>query len=161
VSAIPERVRALRALRYASVALVVGYFGLEAFRSAAVPADDRVLPYEQDLVAQVRANSGPADIVLLEPEYELDARYLRLHRVIDRPTLVSWKFVPTNPADILRWYELLQERNALFAHGCSAGFQPRAALLVVYEKDALERIRDCGPVVWQSGGAALVRVGGP
>jgi hypothetical protein len=160
VSSIPERVRARRAVRYGSIALVIGFFGVQVFRLATEGRRGQPLRYEQELVAEISANSRPGDIVLLQPTHEFDSRYLRLHREIDRPTLVSWKFVPTNPADILHWYDLIRRRAALFTHGCSAGFQPRPTLLVVFEKEALERIRDCGPVVWQNGDAALVRMDG-
>jgi hypothetical protein len=158
MSTIPERLRARRALRQGSVALVIGYVVVEFVRLVLTLERPHTLPYAKELVAAIEAHSQPGDIVLLEPRNEFDARYLRLHRDIDRPTVVSYKFVPTNPADILRWYGLIQRRAALFAHGCSAAFEPRPTLLVVFDAEALERIRDCGPVVWRNGAAAVVRV---
>lgn len=127
---------------------------VDAFRSAPV------IPYELELIAAIERHSAPQDIVLLEPFNEMHSGYLRLHRVIPRPTLVSWKFAPTAPADLLHWYDLIQRRERMFAVGCAAPMQPRVKLLVIFHKDVAERLRDCGEVVWERDGALLMRLPG-
>ncbi len=116
------------------------------------------IPYQHELIAAIEANSSAGDIVLIEPFDEMNPEYIRLHREIPRPTLVSWKFVPTNPADILRWYDLIQRRKQLFAQGCAQPMQPAVSLLVVFHKAAAERVKDCGDPVWRHGDAVLIRV---
>ena len=94
-----------------------------------------------------QSNSQPDDIVLLEPYQEMSAKYAILHREIPRPTLVSWKFVPSNRVEILRWYALIRARDQLFVGGCGGGIalEPKPALLVTFTADSAQRIGDCGP----------------
>lgn len=119
------------------------------------------IPYERELVDAIERHSAPGDIVLLEPFNEMNAEFERLHRVIPRPTLVSWKFTPTNPSEILRWYDLIQRRERLFASGCAEPMQPPVKLLVIFHRDVADKMRGCGEPVWQHGEAALVRVRAP
>jgi hypothetical protein len=116
------------------------------------------IPYERELLEAIEGNSGPADIVLIEPFNEMHPGYVRLHRVIPRPTLVSWKFAPTDPADILRWHDLIKKRERMFAEGCAAPMQPPVKLLLIFHKDVADRMRECGDVIWQRDEALLMRV---
>src|SRR5262245_61157156 len=118
------------------------------------------IPYERELIDAIESNSGPDDIVLIEPFNEMHAGYARLHRVIPRPTLVSWKFTPTDPTDLFRWYDLVQRRERLFAEGCAAPMQPPVTLLLIFHKEFAERMRECGDVIWERDEALLTRVRG-
>lgn len=114
--------------------------------------------FEQELVGAIERNSARQDIVLLEPLHEMRAEYGRLHRVIPRPTLVSWKFAPTSPADVLRWYDLIQKRERLFTRGCATPMEPPVTLLVVFSQATAAKLRDCVEVVWEHEEASLLRV---
>lgn len=114
--------------------------------------------YERALIDAIETHSAPDDIVLIEPFNEMSADYVRLHRVIPRPTLVSWKFAPTNPSDLLRWYDLIRRRERLFVRGCAAPMQPAVKLLVVFHREIAPRLRDCGEVVWEHPDALLMRL---
>lgn len=118
------------------------------------------IAFEWELVGAIESNSAPEDIVLIEPIHEMRAAYGRLHRVIPRPTLVSWKFAPTSPADILRWYDLIQRRERFFTDGCVALMQPPVRLLVVFSRDTAAKMRECADVVWEHDEASLLRVRG-
>ena len=68
--------------------------------------------------------------------------------LIDRPTLVSYKFVPTNPRDPYRWYDLIQYRAGVFDEDCKGiGRFPVRYLLMMQRRDM--KI-PCGNVVWRS-----------
>jgi hypothetical protein len=141
------------------VAVIVIWFAWSQFKvqittSLYPPA----MPEAQELVAAVEAHSKVQDIVLIEPYDEMNPQYLRLHRDIARPTLVSWKFVPSNPQDILRWYSLVQIRRRIFLHGCGSNTALPIRWLITLRPTSMERIRNCGPVVWQKGNVALVQV---
>jgi len=116
------------------------------------------IPYERELVAAIENNSAPKDIVLIEPFNEMHAGYVHLHRAIPRPTLVSWKFAPTYPSDLLRWYDLIQRRERYFASGCGDPMQPKVKLLVIFRKEVAERMRECGERVWENDHAVLIAV---
>ena len=116
------------------------------------------IPHERELIDAIERHSSPEDIVLIEPFNEMHTGYVRLHRVIPRQTLVSWKFAPTDPADLLRWYDLIQRRQRLFAEGCAAPMQPPATLLLMFHKEIADRMRECGEVMWERDGTLLMRV---
>lgn len=95
------------------------------------------IPYERELIDAIERNSGPQDIVLIEPFNEMHTGYVRLHRIIPIPTLVAWKFAPFDPADLVRWYDLIQRRERLFAEGCAAPMQPPVQLLLISTRTSL------------------------
>ena len=148
--------------RYVFVLVCAAFVGVYLFGVMKTQIDIMrtapAIPYERELVDEIEQNSSPQDIVLLEPFNEMDTDFERLHRLIPRPTLVSWKFVPTIPAEILRWYELIQKRERLFATGCAEPMQPPVRLLVVFSEEVAERMRQCGELVWQRGNTSLIRV---
>jgi hypothetical protein len=117
-------------------------------------------PYAPALVAVIEGHSRPTDIVLVEPVERRDERYLYLHRVIPRPTLVTWKFVPTNAADTVRWYARLQERDRIFDQGCGPRPDPPVRLLVAFHQDVAQRLQECGPVVWRHDAVTLIEIAG-
>ena len=85
--------------------------------------------------------------------------YVRMERMLDRPTLVSWKFVPTNAAEIYRWWDLWQLRQHLFDAGCAGGTAGiPVRYLLVLRPGTLGRVADCGAVAWSNGTEALVRL---
>jgi len=109
------------------------------------------------MVAAVHKLSGPDDIVLLEPFGEMDDNFNRLPRLIERPTVVSWKFVPTNPQQILRWYSLVKTRETLFKEGCKSALPFTPTLLVSFTETAGAALANCGPVIWQEGATRVVK----
>ncbi len=120
------------------------------------------LPERRELVEAVAARTGRDDVVLIEPVADLNVEYVSLHRELPRPTLVSEKVIPTHPADIVRWKRLLEMRAAVCAGGCRAN---RTAVpvrwLVTLRQETLDRVADCGPVVWRKGETALIMVEPP
>lgn len=116
------------------------------------------IPFARELIGAIERNSAREDIVLIEPIHEMRADFARLHRVIPRPTLVSWKFAPTSPADILRWHDLIERRERFFTDGCAALMQPPVTLLVVFSKATVAKMRDCAEVVWEHDEASLLRM---
>jgi len=107
-----------------------------------------------DLNAFVVRNTGPDDIVLVQSGNEYLFPLVAMPMLIDRPTLVSYKFVPTNPRDIYRWNDLIQYRNQVFTEACKGiGRFPVRYLLMLRRPNM--KI-PCGNVVWRSNHFALV-----
>jgi len=94
-------------------------------------------------------------LFLIEPGFE-DPDHLRLHRLIPRPTLVSAKFVPSNPADILRWHSYVDIRDQLFTKGCVVQTQVPVRWLVTFKRGSAARLANCGTPVWPKGAGALI-----
>ncbi|MCP4330238.1 MAG: hypothetical protein GY791_17575 [Alphaproteobacteria bacterium] len=110
------------------------------------------------LIDVVQRASSRGEIVLIEPKAEKRQPYAGLARRFARPTLVSWKFVPINPADIMRWHDRLSYRDALFETGCVAPLAYPIRLIVVFDAETLSRMNSCGPVLWHGGEGAVIRV---
>jgi hypothetical protein len=110
------------------------------------------------LVGAIERASAPGEIVLIAPRNEKFEPYASLPRVIPRPTLVSYKFVPTKPRAILRWYALNLYRNKLFREGCRDRLDYPIRLVLVFGVQARDRMSSCGPVVWKGVDMALIRV---
>ena len=114
-------------------------------------------PEFEHLVAAIGALTQPNDIVLIDPKGE--DRWLKLHRVINRPTLVAWKFLPTNPAEIIRWYNLLELRKQIYETGCGTTMPDLPIRwLVCTHLDTDPRPTGCGAVVWREGRVGLIQV---
>lgn len=96
------------------------------------------------LVAAVRAHTDPEQVVLVDPELD-GIGGNSLPRNLGRQVFVSWKFVPTNPADIYTWYHRIELRRKLFAAGCPTN--PRVGALIVAPQDLPGKAR-CGDPVY-------------
>ena len=84
--------------------------------------------------------------------------WLAFERLIDRPTLVSFKFVPTQKADIARWYRLVRWRKAVFEGDCGRTSEHPADYLVTLNVATLARVAVCGDIVWTNGTYGVVRI---
>jgi hypothetical protein len=154
---LPADVTALKSL--VMFALVVSFswrtFEMQVDRSLASSA----IPERAELIAAIVSHTAPGDIVLIQPiQGEGDPDYLSLHRQIPRPTLVSHKFVPTNPVDIVRWQSYLEMRHDVFAKGCVAPMPVPVRWLVTLRPKSVARLVNCGPPVWRKGNVALIPV---
>lgn len=114
---------------------------------------------ERELVAWLRGNTPVDATVVIEPTAQTDwaAPWLAFERLIDRPMLVSFKFVPTQKADIARWYRLVRWRKAVFDGDCGRISEQPADYLVTLNAATLTRVAVCGDIVWASGTYGVVR----
>jgi hypothetical protein len=112
----------------------------------------------QQLLPIIERETTFDEIVLIEPLGMWTAPDITLPRRLTRPTLVSWKFIPTNPADLARWHDRMTFRETLFAEGCSDKLQYPVRLLLVFISTTLDRVSNCGPVIWSEKPFHIVRV---
>jgi|GEM_PF-3094076 len=119
---------------------------------------NHVVPEKQEVVAAVKAHTRPGDIVLIDPYSEPQEKFLVLNREIERPTLATWKSVPTNPEDILRWYSYIQLRNRIFETGCKNDTDVPIRWLLTLCPESIKKLSACGPVVWRKGNFALIKM---
>ncbi len=144
----------------ALIVVAVGGLLLEIQRDVRQARQPASVPHQAELVEAVRAASGPDEVVLLDPSMDDDVPVVRLNRLVERPTVVATKFVPTAPDDVRRWHALLQWRAGLFEKGCRASDMQAVPvkLLIAFSASARDRVEDCGPVIWQRDDIALIRV---
>ncbi|HEU0043635.1 hypothetical protein [Sphingomonas sp.] len=110
-----------------------------------------ISPATMRMIATVRQLTRPGDVIFAEPATD---QTISLERRLERPTLANWQFVPTNPADLYRWWQLVEDRNRVFAGDCHAIPQRVNYLLVTAATAA--RVVGCGRVVWRDANYSLV-----
>jgi Domain of unknown function (DUF6798) len=125
-----------------------------------LPLTRMLTPNEHALVAWSRDNTPPNATVVIEPTTQTDwtVPWLAFERLIQRPTLVSFKFVPTHKADIARWYRLVRWRKAVFEGECARLSEYPADYLVTLNVATLTRVAACGDIVWTNGTYGVVRI---
>jgi len=149
-----------RILQVSQAAIVIFFLGnlfwltVYAVYSGTEPS----LPDQGQLVKVIEMNSEPDEIILIEPFREMAMPYVSLPRQLPRPTLVSWKFTPNNPKQIMHWNELISFRRAFFEGGCSQPHQYPIRLLLTFQKKTLDKVKNCGEIIWQRENITLLRI---
>ncbi len=101
------------------------------------------------LLAYLHTSAGSEDIVLTDPNSDMQPLGADLPRLIPQPTLVSFKYVPQNPADIYRWWDLLEYRKKIYAGACPGPDDPPVRFLLYIDRDD-PQLPSCGHVVFRS-----------
>jgi hypothetical protein len=131
----------------------------DTLASPQLPLTRTLTPTEHELIGWLRGHTPPDATVVIEPTEQTDwtLPWLAFERLIDRPTLVSFKFVPTYKADIARWYRLVRWRKAVFEGDCGRVSEQPADYLVTLNAATLTRVAGCGDIVWAVGTYGVVR----
>jgi hypothetical protein len=106
-----------------------------------------------DLVLQA---SESDDITLISPN--LEASYISFERKYNRPTLVSWKFVPSTSQDILRWYQLVKMKKELFNKGCPSQLVEQYKIRYLLSELNNVSVNSCGKEVYRDNKVKLIEV---
>ena len=157
---------AARTLAIITLAVVIGFAVprvasfADTLVSPQLPLTRTLTPNEGELVAWLRDNTPPDATVVIEPTAQTDwtVPWVAFERLINRPTLVSFKFVPTHKADIARWYRLVRWRQAVFEGDCGRISEYPAEYLLSLSVNTLTRVAACGDIVWTNGTYGVVRV---
>ncbi len=75
--------------------------------------------YEKSLTDFVINNTLPEEVILIDPALESKLYYFE--RLTNRPTLVTWKFIPTTKIGIYEWYRRLNFKKKIFANSQTNG----------------------------------------
>jgi hypothetical protein len=109
--------RHLAAVKLLALALVApAFLNATVSRIAADMAYRAALAADKSAVAAYLATEAADAVVLIDPALEpmvLDVERRTLH-----PSLVLWKFAPTNDPQLREWYRRLEFRKSLFEGGC-------------------------------------------
>jgi hypothetical protein len=125
-----------------------------------VVARETLEQQKRTMVAEVRRLVAPDGVVLIDPDVE--AQWLDFERRTGRPTLVMWKFTPTNDADLITWYRRTELRRLLFEQGCGPGTDAEnVAYLLTSVARSPRLASSCGPEIHRAGQWALLRVEPP
>jgi hypothetical protein len=122
-----------------------------------VVASETLEQQKQPMVAEVKRLVAPGDVVLIDPDVE--AQWLDFERRTGRPTLVMWKFTPTNDADLVTWYRRTELRRLLFEQGCGPGTHDENIAYLLTSPERSSRLAaSCGPEILRAGQWVLLRL---
>jgi hypothetical protein len=110
---------------------------------------------KQAITRYLAASSTTDAVVLIDPAIETS--FLDFERRTGRPSLVSWKFAPTNDPDLREWYRRIEFRKSLFQNGCPQNPAYRAEFLLSTPAGAATLSQSCGPVVLETTHWRLLR----
>jgi hypothetical protein len=101
------------------------------------------------MIAAVTQLTAPGDVVLIDPD--LEPEWLDFERRMDRPTYVTWKFAPTNDAELIAWYRRIGRRSAIFNKGCGVPADAaRPVFMLASPASASRFVTECGSEVFRS-----------
>lgn len=101
----------------------------------------------QKPIEEVVAKSNINDIFLIDPDISWSSFGLSFERTYNRPTLATWKFVPTTKQSLVRWYELIQQKRELFKQGCPAEITNRFPIKYLIAKPNNTAVDSCGKII--------------
>jgi hypothetical protein len=107
------------------------------------------------LGAALAERAAPGSVVLIDPQIEWS--YLDFERRTGYPSLVAFKFMPTNDPQIVEWYRRMEFRRTLFEQGCTANAAYPVDFLLTTPEHAAALAASCGPVVYATDDVALLR----
>jgi hypothetical protein len=111
---------------------------------------------KQLLAAAVTRATAPGDIILIDPDVEM--QLLDFERRTARPTLVTWKFAPTDDADLIMWYRRVKLRQAVFDQGCDTDAHGADIRFLLTTPVRASRLAEgCGPEVVRVGQWVMLR----
>jgi hypothetical protein len=106
-------------------------------------------------LATYLATARAGAVVLIDPAIE--ASFLDFERQTGRPSLISWKFAPTNDPELREWYRRMEFRQAVFHGGCTSPSKYPVDFLLATPADAGALAPSCGPVVLEMQHWRLIR----
>ncbi len=109
----------------------------------------------QPLFDFLARGSSSESVVLIDPKVE--SSFLDFERRAHRPSLVMWKFMPTNDPEIVEWYRRMEFRRALFETGCQGKSAYPVDFLITSVERAAALSGSCGPIVEATKDFALLR----
>ncbi|MEM7407845.1 MAG: hypothetical protein AAF458_21320 [Pseudomonadota bacterium] len=112
------------------------------------------------LIDWIKQETDEADVIVVEPNHETrwNEGWMAFERHIGRPTLAHFKFAPTAPADIHRWYRIVRWRESLFAGDCARLGEFPAQYLVTVSEATRTRLASCGALVFARGDLGVIAV---
>jgi hypothetical protein len=121
-----------------------------------IVANEALEHQKQSLLSAIMRVVAPGDVVLIDPDVEM--QLLDFERRTVRPTLVMWKFAPTNDAELTTWYRRMELRRILFEQGCGPGaYAENIVYLLTTPAQAHRLAASCGPEALRVGQWVLLR----
>ncbi|MEL7540395.1 MAG: hypothetical protein AAGJ51_05785, partial [Pseudomonadota bacterium] len=128
------------------------------------PLASMLSPAESDLIAWIDAHTISDSVIVIQPVAddqfmgEGNGVWAGMERLLNRPTLVNFKFVPTDKADLKNWYQLTLWRRTLFAGDCSVIHDYPVDYLITRDTRTRQQLSACVAPVWRGGELSILQV---
>jgi hypothetical protein len=111
---------------------------------------------EKQLVEWIRTNIPEGTVILIPESSGKPLNSMNFEQLINRPTLVSWKFVPTTRYEIVLWYKRIQFKREIYEGKCDSIKQLNVSHVLTVNPAQTEKLSLCGEPLYSSGSYVLL-----
>ena|GEM_PF-2404312 len=113
---------------------------------------------EKQLVDWIRTNIPEGTVILIPESSGKPLNSMNFEQLIDRPTLVSWKFVPTTRYEIALWYKRILLKHEIYEGKCDSIKLLNVSHVLTVNSAQTEKLSLCGEPLYSSGSYVLFTI---
>ena len=113
---------------------------------------------EKELIQWIRTNTPEGTVILIPESSGKPLNSMNFEQLIDRPTLVSWKFVPTTRYEIALWYKRILLKREIYEGKCDSIKQLNVNHVLAVNQMQSDKISQCGKPLYSSGSYVLFTI---
>jgi hypothetical protein len=113
---------------------------------------------EKELIYWIRANIPAGAVILIAESSGKPLNSMNLEQLIDRPTLVSWKFVPTTHYEIALWYKRILLKREIYEGKCESIKQINVGYVLAVNQLQIDKLSHCGESIYSKGSYTLFHI---
>lgn len=110
---------------------------------------------EKRVIDWIRSNIPEGTVILIPESSGKPLNSMNFEQLIDRPTLVSWKFVPTTRYEIALWYKRILIKREIFKGKCEALKLLNTNRVMTVNQTQADNFSQCGERIFSSGSYVL------
>ena len=110
---------------------------------------------EKQLIQWIRTNIPEGTVILIPESSGKPLNSMNFEQLIDRPTLVSWKFVPTTRYEIALWYKRILLKREIYEGKCSSIKLLNVGHALAVNQFQVDKLSLCGDPLFSSGSYVL------
>jgi len=111
---------------------------------------------EKNLIQWIRTNIPEGTVILIPESSGKPLNSMNFEQLIDRPTLVSWKFVPTTRYEIALWYKRILLKREIYEGKCDSIKPLNVSHVLAVNQMQTDMISQCGEPLYSSGSYVLL-----
>jgi len=113
---------------------------------------------ETQLIQWIRTNIPEGTVILIPESSGKPLNSMNFEQLIDRPTLVSWKFVPTTRYEIALWYKRILLKREIYEGKCDSIKQINVSHVLAVNQLQADKLSQCGEPLYASGSYVLFTI---
>jgi hypothetical protein len=113
---------------------------------------------EKQLVEWIRTNIPEGTVILIPESSGKPLNSMNFEQLINRPTLVSWKFVPTTRYEIALWYKRILLKREIYEGKCDSIKQRNVSHVLAVNQLQIDKLSQCGVSLYYTESYTLVSI---